>query len=486
MELYELTIGQLKGKLDNKEISAQEIVQSFLNRIKAVEDQVKAFITIAEEEALEKARQYDNQPGGSGLAGIPFGLKDIILTRGIKTTCASNMLKDFVPFYNATVAARLDKDQAILLGKLNMDEFAMGSSTEKSAFFPTHNPWDTDRVPGGSSGGSAAAVAAGEIPFSLGSDTSGSVRQPAAFCGVVGMKPTYGRISRAGIVALASSLDQVGVLSRDVKDCALVLNSICGRDPLDSTSVDYEVPDYTRFLNEDIKGMKIAYPREYFQGIDEAVKSTVMKALQHYEELGAVIEEVSLPHSEYALPAYNLICSAEASTNLARFDGVRFGLRDFAADNVIDMYSRSRAAGFGDEVKRRIMIGTYVLSSGCYEAYYLKALKVRRLIYEDFGRVFEDYDVIVSPTTPTAAFKLGEQTPDSPTLYSNDVLTVAVNMAGLPGISIPCGFVNGLPVGMQLIGKAFDEGTVLKAAYAFEQSTEYHLAKPELGVAMNG
>jgi aspartyl-tRNA(Asn)/glutamyl-tRNA(Gln) amidotransferase subunit A len=391
-------------------------------------------------------------------------------------------LENFIPTYDATVVRKLYDRQGILVGKLNMDEFAMGSSTENSAFFPTRNPWDISRVPGGSSGGSAAAVAADEVPFTLGTDTGGSIRQPASFCGVVGLKPTYGRVSRWGVIAFASSLDQVGTFTKDVEDCALIMNIIAGHDAMDSTSVNMEVPDYTTFLKKDIKGLKIAFPKEYFApGIDEATQEAVKKALKLYERMGAIVEEVSLPHSEYALPAYYLVAPAEASANLARYDGVRYGYRDSSAENVIELFSRSRAAGFGDEVKRRIMLGTYALSSGYYDAYYLKALKVRRLIYNDFAKVFADFDVIVSPTTPSTAFKLGEQSGDPLTLYMNDILTVPVNMAGLPGLSIPCGFAEGLPIGMQLIGKAFDEGTLLKAAYAFEQNTDFHTKKPGLG-----
>ncbi len=483
MELYELTLHEMQALLHKKEASAQELVQSVCGRINAVEDKVKAFLTLDQEGALAQAQQWDARGEFSGLAGIPYGLKDIICSRGIRTTCASKILENFVPFYDATVAARLKGAGGVLMGKLNMDEFAMGSSTEQSAFFPTRNPWDLERVPGGSSGGSAAAVAAGEVPFALGTDTGGSIRQPASFCGVVGIKPTYGRVSRYGVVAYASSLDQVGVLGREVRDCALVLNIIAGQDPLDSTCVEVEKPDFTSYLNQDIKGLKIAYPREYFQeGIDKGIKEIVKKALLKYEELGAIIEEVSLPHSEYALPAYYLVATAEASANLARFDGVRYGLRDLEAENVIQMFSATRAAGFGDDVKMRIMLGTYALSSGYYDAYYLKALKVRRLIKNDFDQVFQDFDLIVSPTTPTPAFKIGEQVGDPLTLYMNDILTVPINMAGLPGMSIPCGFLNGLPVGMQLVGKAFDEGTLIRAAYAFENNTDYHKVKPDLGV----
>lgn len=483
MELYELRLHELRDLLVGKETSSQEILTSIFARIKSIDVDVKSFLTLTEESALEKAREIDKQSSYQGIAGIPYALKDIFCTRGVRTTCSSKILENFVPMYNATVENKLAEKQGIMVGKLNMDEFAMGSSTENSAFFPTRNPWDISRVPGGSSGGSAAAVAADEVPFTLGTDTGGSIRQPASFCGVVGLKPTYGRVSRWGVIAFASSLDQVGTFTKDVEDCALVMNVIAGHDEMDSTSVNIAVPDYTAFLNKDIKGLKIAYPQEYFgPGVDAEIQSAVKKALQLYEQLGAIVEEVSLPHSEYALPAYYLVAPAEASANLARYDGVRYGYRDFSAGNVADMFSKSRAAGFGDEVKRRIMLGTYALSSGYYDAYYLKALKVRRLIYNDFAKAFEKFDIIVSPTTPSTAFKLGEQTGDPLTLYMNDILTVPVNMAGLPGLSIPCGFSQGLPIGMQLIGKAFDEGTLLRAAYAFEQNTDYHAKKPQLGV----
>ncbi len=482
MELYEFTLHDLQEQLQKKEVSSEEITRSFLARIAAAEKEVQAFITLDEEGALKQARQCDQRGEFDGVAGVPFALKDIICSRGLKNTCGSKILENFEPRYDATVAARLKEAQGVLLGKLNMDEFAMGSSTENSAFFPTRNPWDLERVPGGSSGGSAASVAACEVPYSLGTDTGGSIRQPASYCGVVGLKPTYGRVSRWGVVAFASSLDQVGTFTRDVEDCAMVMNIIAGYDKLDSTSVKVDRPDYTSFLQNRIEGMKIAYPREYFQrGVEEKVQEQVRTALKKFEELGAVVEEVSLPHSEYALSAYYLIAPAEASANLARFDGVRYGIRDFEAENIIDMFSSTWAMGFGDEVKRRIMLGTYALSSGYYDAYYLKALKVRRLIKEDFDRVFQDFDMIVSPTTPTTAFRLGEQSGDPLTLYMNDILTVPINMAGLPGMSIPCGFADGLPVGMQLIGKPFEEGTLIQAAYAFEQNTDYHLAKPIFG-----
>ncbi|HPF44767.1 MAG TPA: Asp-tRNA(Asn)/Glu-tRNA(Gln) amidotransferase subunit GatA [Syntrophomonadaceae bacterium] len=483
MELHELTLQQLIKELEEKKTNAQEIMTAILNRINAVDQKVKAFLTLNQEAAIEKAREFDRQPWQGKIAGIPFALKDNYCTKGVRTTCASKMLENFIPPYDATLVKKLYAEGGILTGKLNLDEFAMGSSTELSAFFPSHNPWDLERVPGGSSGGSAAAVAADEIPFSLASDTGGSIRQPAAYCGVVGLKPTYGRVSRWGIVAYASSLDQAGVITKDVSDAALVLSIIAGYDPLESTSVQMEVPDYTAFLNTDIKGLKIGYPKEYFQqGVDGKITETLKKALLKYEEMGAHIEEVSLPHSEYALPAYYIIGPAEASSNMGKFDGVRYGLRDFSADNVADLFSLSRQAGFGPEVKRRIMLGTYALSSGYYDAYYLKALKVRRLINDDFAKVFSSFDVIVAPTTPTTAFKIGENTDDILTAYMNDILTVPINMAGLPGISIPCGLADGLPVGMQIIGKPFAETTLLKAAYAFEQATDYHQLKPSLGV----
>jgi len=483
VELYELTVHQLKERLACGETSAQDIVASIFTRINQVEDKVKAFLTLTEESARENARIIDAAGRYQGVAGIPVGLKDIFCTRGVRTTCGSRILGNFMPTYESTASMRLKESQAILVGKLNMDEFAMGSSTENSAFFVTRNPWDPSRVPGGSSGGSAAAVAADEIPFALGTDTGGSIRQPAAYCGIVGMKPTYGRVSRFGVIAYASSLDQVGVFSKDVRDNALIMQIIAGFDPLDSTSAQVEVPDYTHWLDGEVKGMRIACPREYMgEGIQPAVRAAVTQALCKYEQLGAVVEEVSLPHSKYALPAYYLVAPAEASANLARFDGVRFGHRDFTAENVTDMYSQSRDQGFGDEVKRRIMLGTYALSSGYYDAYYLKALKVRRLIANDFEQVFRDYDIVVAPTAPTTAFKIGEQSGDPLTIYMNDILTVPVNMAGLPGISIPCGFDQGLPIGLQLIGKAFDEATLYKAAYAFEQNTEFHNYKPALGV----
>ena len=482
MQLYDMTISELSVLIKERKISAQELTQAYLQRIDEVEEQVGAFITRTDELAIQQAGELDHNPVNKPLAGIPYGLKDNICTRGVRTTCASKMLGDFVPAYNARVAACLQDQQGILLGKLNLDEFAMGCSTETSAFKPTSNPWDLQRLAGGSSGGSAAAVAAGEVAYSLGTDTGGSIRQPAAYCGLVGLKPTYGLVSRFGAIANTSSLDQVGVITRDVWDCALVLNAIAGYDPQDGTSVKIDVPDYTADLSGDIKGLRIAYPREYFQNnTDTAIVEQVKRALHEYEQLGAIVEEVSLPYSEYALPAYYIISRAEASTNLARYDGVQFGLRDVKADNVADLYADSRAAGFGAEVKLRILLGSYVLSADYYETYYLKAMKARRLIHDDFTRVFENHDIIITPTTPTTAFQRDEFRSDLLNLYRNDILTVPVNMAGLPGMSVPCGFIDGLPAGMQLIGKPFKEKMLLNAALAFEQAHDYYKARPNLG-----
>jgi aspartyl-tRNA(Asn)/glutamyl-tRNA(Gln) amidotransferase subunit A len=409
-----------------------------------------------------------------------MALKDNICTEGIPTTCASKILDNFIPPYSADVYERLQRAGCVLIGKANLDEFAMGSSTENSAFKITRNPWDEKRVPGGSSGGSAAAVAAGMAVFALGSDTGGSIRQPSAMCGVVGMKPTYGRVSRYGLVAFASSLDQIGPITRDVRDCALVLNHICGHDRRDSTSVDVEVPDFEKGLEQGIKGMRIGIPSEYFgEGIDRGVKERVQEAIKVLENLGAVCDEVSLPHTEYALPAYYIISSAEASSNLARYDGIRYGRRAEGYSDLVDMFVRTRSDGFGREVKRRIMLGTYALSSGYYDAYYKKAQQVRTLIKEDFDRVFEGCDIIVGPTTPTVAFRAGEKTDDPLQMYLSDVYTIPVNIAGLPALSVPCGFSEGLPVGLQFIGKPFAESTLLRAAYAYEQSTGFHKMHPQ-------
>lgn len=412
---------------------------------------------------------------------MPIGIKDNIVTKDLRTTCASKILENFDPIYDATVMRKLEEAEAITIGKLNMDEFAMGSSTETSAFKKTKNPWNLEAVPGGSSGGSAAAVSAGEVPFALGSDTGGSIRQPAAFCGVVGLKPTYGRVSRFGLVAFASSLDQIGPITRTVEDNAYLLQVISGLDPMDSTSANVEVPDYISALTGDIKGLKIAVPKEYLgEGVSRESREAVLAALKVLEGLGAEWEEVSLPHSKYGIATYYLLASSEASANLARFDGVRYGYRSDNAETLIDMYKQTRAEGFGNEVKRRIMLGTFALSSGYYDAYYKKAQQVRTLIKKDFEDVFEKYDVIIGPTTPTPAFKIGEKIDDPLTMYANDILTINVNLAGVPAISVPCGFANGLPLGLQIIGKHFDESTVYRVAHAYEQATDFHKQKPEL------
>ncbi len=486
MELYELTAHELHDLLLQRKISAEELCTSVYQRIAETEEVVKAYLTLTRDQALAQARRVDQRLRDGEkigpLAGIPMALKDNLCTKGVRTTCASKILFNFIPPYDATVVRKLDREGAVMVGKTNLDEFAMGSSTENSGFYPTHNPWNPDCVPGGSSGGSAAAVASGEAIFALGSDTGGSIRQPAAFCGVVGMKPTYGTVSRYGLIAFASSLDQIGPFTKDVTDCALVLNAICGHDPMDSTSVVQELPDYTAFLVDDIKGFKIGLPREYFrEGLDSRVREVVERAIKVLESRGAYVEETTLPHTRYALPTYYIIAPAEASSNLARYDGVRYGFRVEDAKDIIDMYSRTRSLGFGNEVKRRIMLGTYALSAGYYDAYYNKALKVRTLIKRDFERAFEKFDAILSPTAPTTAFRFGEKTDDPLTMYLSDIYTLAVNLAGLPGISQCCGFVDGLPVGLQLIGKPLGEGTLLRIAYTFEQSTEHHRARPRIG-----
>ncbi|WP_434642022.1 Asp-tRNA(Asn)/Glu-tRNA(Gln) amidotransferase subunit GatA [Thermoanaerobacterium thermosaccharolyticum] len=482
MELHELKIHELHELLKNKEVSAVDVTKAYLERIKEVEPQVDALISITEEYALKKAEEADKmiQDGNiNDLTGIPVIIKDNMCTENIRTTCASKMLEDFVPPYNATVVENLSNLGAVMVGKANLDEFAMGSSTENSAFKTTKNPWDLSRVPGGSSGGSAASVAADECAFSLGSDTGGSIRQPASLCGVVGMKPTYGLVSRYGLVAFASSLDQIGPLTKDVTDCAIVLNAIAGHDPKDSTSVDkMRKKDYKEFLKEDIKGMKIGYAKEFFrQGLDDGVRESIELALKIFEDLGAEVREISLPYLDYALAAYYIVSSAEASSNLARYDGIRYGHVATNYEDLIDMYMVSRSEGFGKEVKRRIMLGTYALSSGYYDAYYNKALKVRTLIKKDYEKAFEDVDVIVGPTSPTTAFKIGERVEDPLAMYLADVYTVPVNIAGLPGLSLPCGLSNDLPVGLQIVGKHFDEGVVLNAAYAFEKACNFN-AKP--------
>lgn len=451
-----------------------DVLDSVRKRLEEVEGRVRSYITLTLEEAERTAREVDaalaegQDPGPA--AGIPMAVKDVLCTRGIPTTCGSRILENYVPVYDATVIQRLRREGLTMVGKANMDEFAMGSSTENSAFGPTRNPWDLDRVPGGSSGGSAAAVTAGEAVWALGSDTGGSIRQPAAFCGLVGLKPTYGLVSRYGLVAFASSLDQVGPLTRDVRDCALLLSLIAGHDPRDSTSLPVEVPDYLEGLEGGIRGMRVGVPRELMQeGLTPGVRACVERSLAIFQELGAEVEETSLPHLDYALSAYYIIAPAEASSNLARYDGVRYGLR-VEGEDMLEMYGKTRAEGFGAEVKRRIMLGTYALSAGYYEAYYGQAQKVRTLILNDFRRAFERYEVLVSPTSPTPAFRLGEKVEDPLAMYLSDVCTIPVNLAGIPAISIPCGLENGLPVGLQIMGKALDESTLLRVALALEEA----------------
>jgi aspartyl-tRNA(Asn)/glutamyl-tRNA(Gln) amidotransferase subunit A len=485
LQLFLRTAHELHDLLINKEISAEELNKAVYDRIEAVDDKIGAFITRTRENALKQARAVDLQISSgeniSPLAGIPIAIKDNICTNGILTTAGSKILSNFIPPYSATVVKRFDDAGTVRVGKTNMDEFAMGSSTENSAFLVTRNPWETGRVPGGSSGGSAAAVAAGEAVCALGSDTGGSIRQPASFCGVVGIKPTYGAVSRYGLIAYASSLDQIGSFTRDVTDCALMLNVMCGHDPLDSTSAKYQAQDYSGFLKNDVRGMKLGVPEEYMaEGIDPAVRGLIIKAMEKLESLGAVVEYTTLPHTEYALPTYYMIAPAEASSNLARYDGVRYGIRAEEAEDIIDMFMKTRSKGFGNEVKRRIMLGTYALSAGYYDAYYLKALKVRTLIKEDFDRAFEKYDLLLSPVSPTTAFNIGEKVGDPLQMYLSDVCTISVNLAGIPGMSIPCGFAGGMPVGLQLMGRHFDEGTLLRVAYAFEQNTDYHKHFPSL------
>lgn len=482
--MFDKSISELHSLLHKKELSVSELVQTSFDRIHTVDEKVKAFMTLNEEGAMQAAKALDEKLGTEDarglLFGLPVGVKDNIVTKGLRTTASSQLLSNFDPLHNATVVERLNAAETITVGKLNMDEFAMGSSNENSGFFGTRNPWNTGYVPGGSSGGSAASVAAGEVFFSLGSDTGGSIRQPAAFCGVVGLKPTYGLVSRFGLIAFASSLDQIGPITNTVEDNAYLLQSIAGHDKMDSTSANVDVPDYLSSLTGDVKGLRIAVPKEYLaEGVDEEVKNSVLQSLKKLEELGATWEEVSLPHSKYAVATYYLLSSSEASANLARFDGVRYGVRA-EAENLIDLYKKTRSEGFGDEVKRRIMLGTFALSSGYYDAYYKKAQKVRTLIKNDFEKVFEDYDVIIGPTTPTPAFKVGEKIDNPLTMYANDILTIPVNLAGVPAISVPCGLSNGLPVGLQIIGKHFDEKTVYRVAHAFEQATDHHKAKPEL------
>ncbi len=484
MELHTLDISELRRLLDRREVSVRDVVDSVYKRIDAVEGRIKAFVTLTKEEALRMAglaqKKIDNKEPGT-LLGIPIAIKDNMCTKGIRTTCSSKILENFIPPYESTVTSRLKEQGYILVGKTNLDEFAMGSSTENSGFHTTRNPWDTARIPGGSSGGSTAAVAAGECMAALGSDTGGSIRQPASLCGVVGLKPTYGRVSRYGLVAFASSLDQIGPITKNVADAAIIMNVISGRDPFDSTSAPVDVPDFARILGQDIKGLKIGVPKEYFiEGMEEDVVNPVRAAVRQLESLGAVPVEISLPHTDYAIATYYLLATSEASSNLARYDGGKYGFRENGKD-LLEMYMNTRAGGFGAEVKRRIMLGTYALSSGYYDAYYKKAQQARTLIKRDFEEALKTVDIIVTPTSPTAAFKIGEKADDPLQMYLSDIFTISVNLAGVPGISIPGGFTrDGLPVGLQLIGRHFDEETILKVAYAYEQSTEWHKRKPNL------
>ncbi|MBI4289806.1 MAG: Asp-tRNA(Asn)/Glu-tRNA(Gln) amidotransferase subunit GatA [Chloroflexi bacterium] len=483
-DLCYLTIREAQEHLKGRQVSSVDLTRALLERVHEVEDRVKAYVTVTEARALEQARRADERlkAGENGpLLGIPVAIKDNMCTRGVRTTCSSRMLENFVPPYNATVVERLSEAGAVMVGKTNMDEFAMGSSTENSAFFTTHNPWDLARVPGGSSGGSAAVVAAGEAIFSLGSDTGGSIRQPAGFCNVVGLKPTYGRVSRFGLVAFASSLDQIGPMCRDVTDCALVMNVISGRDHRDSTSLVDPVPDYTRALRPDLRGLKLGVPKEFFvEGMEAGVKEAMETAIRQLESLGANIDrEVSLRYAPYGLAVYYILAPSEAMANLARYDGVKYG---YSADapTMWEALEKTRQLGFGAEVKRRIMLGTYALSAGYYDAYYLKAQKVRTLIREELKQAFERYDALITPTSPSAPFKIGEKAADPLQMYLSDVCTIPVNIAGVPGLTVPAGFVGGLPVGMQIIGKPLAEETLLRVGFAYEQATRWRHQRPAL------
>lgn len=480
------SIRELHQQLITKERSAVEIAQDYLARIERLEPQLHAFLQVTRDRALEQAQRVDAQIAAGEeiglLAGMPIGIKDNLCTLGIRTTCGSKILENFVPPYESTVTSRLAEAGAVMVGKTNLDEFAMGSSTENSAYQLTANPWDTSRVPGGSSGGSAAAVAADECPIALGSDTGGSIRQPASFCGVVGLKPTYGLVSRYGLVAYASSLDQIGPFGRSVEDTAILLQAIAGHDPKDSTSLKVEIPDYTQFLTQTLTGKKIGVIRETFgEGLDPVVGEAVQTALQTLEKLGATIQDISCPRFRYGLPTYYIIAPSEASANLARYDGVKYGYRTAEAENLLEMYMKTRAEGFGAEVKRRIMIGTYALSAGYYDAYYLKAQKVRTLIKQDFEQAFAQVDVLVCPTAPTTAFKAGEKTDNPLSMYLSDLMTIPVNLAGLPGMSLPCGFdAQGLPIGLQIIANVLREDQIFAVASAYENATEWHLRTPAL------
>lgn len=483
MELTHLTLLEARERLRARAVSAVELTDAYLARIAAVDPAVQAFLTVTADQARAQARAADARLAAgedAPLLGLPLALKDVLCTAGVRTTCGSRMLETFVPPYDATSVARLAAAGAVFLGKTNMDEFAMGSSTENSAYYPTRNPWDLDRVPGGSSGGSAACVAALEAPAALGTDTGGSIRQPAGLCGVVGLKPTYGRISRFGLVAFASSLDQIGPFARTAADCALLLGVLAGADPRDATALPDAVPDYAAELAGDLRGLRVGVPEEYFgSGMEPGVDAAVRAAIAKLEELGASIGAVSLPHTEYGVAVYYLIAPAEASANLARYDGVRYG-HSVGAPSLLDGYFRARAEGFGPEVKRRIMLGTYALSTGYYDAYYLKAQKVRTLVKGDFDKAFEQFDVLATPTSPTVAFRIGERTADPLAMYLSDVCTIPVNLAGLPGVSVPCGFVDGLPVGLQLIGPPLGEGRLLRVAQRYQDATAWHHQYPEI------
>ncbi|MBI5700007.1 Asp-tRNA(Asn)/Glu-tRNA(Gln) amidotransferase subunit GatA [Candidatus Saganbacteria bacterium] len=479
--LNNLTAHEAHSLLASKKISSVELTEAVFAQIEKTENKLKAYVTLTKDEALKRAKAADNNGNFTGLAGIPIAIKDNMCTKGILTTCSSKILANYLPPYDATIVEKLAAAGAAPIGKTNLDEFAMGSSTENSGFHTTHNPWDLNTVPGGSSGGSAAAVASGECILALGSDTGGSIRQPASFCGVVGLKPTYGRVSRYGLVAFASSLDQIGPLAKDVTDSAWLMNVLAGYDPKDSTSVDIPVPDYRMALVNDVKKFRIGLISDLMgKGTDEAVKAAIKDAARKLESLGAIVEEVSLPTFEYAVPTYYLIAPAEASSNLARFDGVKFGHRSSDAPDLLTMYYNTRREGFGAEVKRRIMLGTYALSAGYYDAYYLKALKVRTLIKQDFEKAFKHFDVLISPTAPSPAFKIGEKAADPLSMYLSDIATIPVNLAGLPAISLPCGFSGGLPIGLQIIGEAFAEEKLLQVAYTYEQNTEWHKRRPTL------
>ena len=477
MNLSALTVHEAQDRLRGGEITSLELTEAVLARIEAVDRTIRAYVTVTPDQARAQAQAADAQFAREGasappLLGIPAAIKDVVSTKGVRTTCSSRMLQNYVPPYDATVMEKLNAQGSVLAGKTNMDEFAMGSSTEHSAFFPTRNPWDTERVPGGSSGGSAAVVAADEAIFALGSDTGGSIRQPAALCGVVGMKPTYGRVSRYGLVAFASSLDQIGPLTKDVSDCAIVLEAICGHDPRDATSAPRPVPNWPEEMKQDVRGLRVGVPREYFgNGADPAVEQAVRDAIEQVADLGVEVEDVSLPHTDHALATYYIIAPAEASANLARYDGIKYGYAAQDAETMWEAYSRTRGEGFGSEVKRRILIGAHALSSGYYDAYYLKAQKVRTLIAEDFRQAFASVDALVCPTSATTAFKLGERMDDPLSMYLSDLYTLPGNVAGLPGISLPCGLAGGLPVGLQFLGRPFDESTLLRLAYAYEQAS---------------